>query len=107
MCRIADAHGITVTMRIPDGRESTILSFLDRGVRGITVPNLLTREEAEKLVKYSFFAPRGRRQRIPGFLMRPVWGHKVQVRAKSGPSQGRKAASLRRISTMPCASALA
>ena len=43
MCRIADALGITVMMRIPDGRESTILSFLDRGVRGITVPNLLTK----------------------------------------------------------------
>lgn len=61
MCRIADARGITVTMRIPDGQESTILSFLDRGVRGITVPNLLIKEEAEALVKYTFFAPLGLR----------------------------------------------
>ncbi len=61
MCRIADALGITVMMRIPDGRESTILSFLDRGVRGITVPNLLTKEEAELLVKHTYFAPLGLR----------------------------------------------
>ena len=61
MCHIADAHGITVTMRVPDGRESTILSFLDRGVRVIVVPNLLTRQEAEDMVKYSFYAPLGLR----------------------------------------------
>ena len=42
MCRIADAYGMTVSMRIPDGAESTILSYLDRGVRVITIPNLLT-----------------------------------------------------------------
>ena len=43
LCRIADGFGITPTMRIPDGEESTILSYLDRGIRQITVPNLLTR----------------------------------------------------------------
>ena len=57
MCRIADAYGMTVSMRIPDGAESTILSYLDRGVRVITIPNLLTAEQAKDLVKYSFFAP--------------------------------------------------
>ena len=61
LCRIADALGITVAMRIPDGRESTILSYLDRGVAQITVPNLLTREEAQALVKYAFYAPLGLR----------------------------------------------
>lgn len=61
MCRIADPYGMTVSMRIPDGAESTILSFLDRGVRVITIPNLLSREQAEELVRYSFFAPLGLR----------------------------------------------
>ena len=46
MCHIAEAHGMTVTVRVPDAHESTLLSFLDRGVRVITVPNLLTRQEA-------------------------------------------------------------
>ncbi len=61
VCRIADGFGVTVTMRVPDGRESTILSYLDRGVREIQIPNLQTREEAEALVKYAYFAPKGLR----------------------------------------------
>ena len=61
MCRIADGFGITPTMRIPDGQESTILSYLDRGIKLIVVPNLQTKEEAEALVKYSYFAPKGLR----------------------------------------------
>ena len=61
MCRIADPYGMTVSMRVPDGAESTILSYLDRGVRVITVPNLLTAQQARDLVKYSFFAPLGLR----------------------------------------------
>ncbi len=61
MCHIAEAHSMTVTVRVPDKDESTLLSFLDRGVRVLTVPNLLTKQEAEDLVKYSFFAPLGLR----------------------------------------------
>ena len=61
MCRVADGFGITPTMRIPDGRESTILSYLDRGIKMITVPNLQTKEQAQALVKYSYFAPKGLR----------------------------------------------
>ena len=59
LCKIADGFDITPTMRIPDGRESTILSYLDRGIRQITVPNLLTKQEAEDLVKFTFFQPIG------------------------------------------------
>ena len=51
LCTIADGFDVTPTMRVPDGNESTLLSYLDRGGRGITVPNNQTREEAEKLVK--------------------------------------------------------
>ena len=61
LCRVADGFGLTATMRIPDGQESTILGFLDKGIRGITVPNLQTKEEAELIVKWSYFAPLGLR----------------------------------------------
>ena len=61
LCRVADGFGLTPTMRIPDGEESTILSYLDRGIMQIMVPNLLSRQQAEDLVKYSFFAPLGLR----------------------------------------------
>lgn len=61
VCRIAEGFGMSTTMRIPDGAESTILSYLDRGVQLIVVPNLQTRAEAEALVRYTFFAPLGLR----------------------------------------------
>ena len=61
ICRIAEGFGMSTTMRIPDGAESTILSYLDRGVQLIVVPNLQTRAKAEALVKYTFFAPLGLR----------------------------------------------
>ncbi len=59
LCMIADGFDITPTMRIPDGAESTILSYLDKGIRLITVPNLKTKEEAEALVQYTYYAPIG------------------------------------------------
>jgi 4-hydroxy-2-oxoheptanedioate aldolase len=61
LCRIADGFGVTPTMRVPDHRESTLLSYLDKGIRLLIVPNLQTREEAENLVKYTYFAPLGLR----------------------------------------------
>ena len=61
LCAIADGFDITPIMRVPDHSESTILSYLDKGIRLIIVPNLRTREEAEALVKYAFFAPIGLR----------------------------------------------
>ncbi len=61
MCRLADGYGITPTMRVPDEHESTLFLFLDRGIRMATVPNLRTAEEAERLVKYCFYGPIGRR----------------------------------------------
>ena len=39
LCMITDGFEITPTMRIPDGAESTILSYRDKGIRLITVPH--------------------------------------------------------------------
>ena len=61
LCKVAHGFGVTPTMRVPDGEESTILSYLDRGIMQITVPNLLSRQQAEDLVRYTFFAPLGLR----------------------------------------------
>ena len=58
---VADGFNITPIMRVPDGAESTILSYLDKGIRLIIVPNLKTREEAEALVQYTYFSPVGLR----------------------------------------------
>ena len=61
LCRIADGYGITTSIRIPDHQESTILSYLDRGIGQIVVPDLQTKEQAEALVRNSYFAPKGLR----------------------------------------------
>ena len=74
LCAIADGYGITPAMRIPDHRESTILSYLDKGIRMIVVPNLQTKEEAEALVKYTYFAPTGLRSSTS---IRTVFGQEV------------------------------
>ena len=61
ICRIADGFGISVSVRVPDQEESTLFMYLDRGVRTITIPNLQTAAEAERLVRLCFFGPLGRR----------------------------------------------
>ena len=61
VCRVADGFGITPAMRVPDQSESTLFLYLDRGMKMITVPNLQTAEEAEKLVQYTYYYPKGRR----------------------------------------------
>lgn len=61
VCRVADGYGVTPAMRVPDQEESTLFLYLDRGIRMVTVPNLQTAEEAERLVRYCFYGPVGRR----------------------------------------------
>jgi 4-hydroxy-2-oxoheptanedioate aldolase len=75
LCRVADGFGITPTMRIPDHQPSTILTALDRGIKVITVPNLETKEQAEALVKYSYYSPKG---------LRSAAGIRVVLNAESG-----------------------
>ena len=61
LCRVADGFDITPAMRIPDQQETTILEYLDKGVRMVTVPNLKTKQEAEDIVRFCYFAPIGLR----------------------------------------------
>ena len=78
LCRVADGYGVTVSMRIPDHDESTILSYLDRGVKLIIVPNLLTADQAKSLVKYAYYAPKGLRSAT---ATRMVWNSGSNDRA--------------------------
>jgi 4-hydroxy-2-oxoheptanedioate aldolase len=61
MVRAAEAFGITPIARIPNHEDSTILRFLDRGVQGIIVPHVNTREVAEAVVKAARYWPDGHR----------------------------------------------
>ena len=61
MVRAAEVFGITPIARVPDHADATILRFLDRGVQGVIVPHINTREQAEAVVKASRYYPEGHR----------------------------------------------
>lgn len=61
LCRVADGFGITPMMRVPDQEESTLLRFLDRGIKAVVIPNLQTKKQAETLVRHCKFVPEGMR----------------------------------------------
>ena len=61
MVRAAEAFGITPITRIPDHSDSTILRFLDRGVQGIIVPHVNTREQADAIARAARYYPDGHR----------------------------------------------
>ena len=61
MVRAAEVFGITPITRIPNHEDSTILRFLDRGVQGIIVPHVNTREAAEAVARAARYHPDGHR----------------------------------------------
>ena len=61
MVRAAESFGITPIARIPNHEDSTILRFLDRGVQGIIVPHINTREDAESVAQAARYYPDGHR----------------------------------------------
>lgn len=61
MVRAAEVFDITPIARIPDHADSTILRYLDRGVQGIIVPHVNTREEADAVVRAARYYPDGHR----------------------------------------------
>ncbi len=61
MVRAAEVFGITPIPRIPDHAESTILRYLDRGLQGIIVPHVNTREEADAVARAARYYPQGYR----------------------------------------------
>lgn len=61
MVRAAEVFGITPITRVPNHEESTILGYLDRGVQGIIVPHVNTRETADCVAQAARYFPDGRR----------------------------------------------
>ena len=61
MARAAEAFDITPIARIPDHADATILRYLDRGLQGIIVPHVNTRQQAEAVARASRYYPNGHR----------------------------------------------
>ena len=61
LCRTAERHRVTTIARVPDIGSSTILRYLDRGIRGILGPHIATEADARQLVRACYFGPLGER----------------------------------------------
>ena len=61
MCRTAELYDVTPIARVPNLEQSTILRYLDRGLRGIIGPHICTGEDARRLVRACYFGPLGER----------------------------------------------
>ena len=61
MVRAAEVFDITPIARIPDHADTTILRYLDRGVQGIIVPHVNTRDEADAVARAARYFPDGHR----------------------------------------------
>jgi 2-keto-3-deoxy-L-rhamnonate aldolase RhmA len=61
LTRACDLWGMTSIIRVNQNDQSVIYRALDRGVQGIVVPHVNTREEAENVVAGGKFAPIGQR----------------------------------------------
>lgn len=61
MIRAAEAKGITPVVRVTENSETLILRTLDIGAKCIQVPQICTKEDADKLVKSTKFYPKGER----------------------------------------------
>jgi len=61
MVRAAEAVNISSLVRVPENHKETILRYLDTGVQGIHVPQVNTKEDAEKVVSASKYYPLGMR----------------------------------------------
>ncbi len=61
MVRAAEVFHITPITRVPNHDEATILGYLDRGVQGIIVPHVNTREAAEAVARAARYYPDGHR----------------------------------------------
>jgi len=61
MVRAAEARGITPVVRVTENSETLILRTLDIGVKCIQVPQISTKQDAEKVAKAISFYPQGER----------------------------------------------
>ena len=61
LARAAEAKGIEVVVRVTENKPANILRVLDVGVHSIQVPQVSTKEDAQEVVKSSYFHPKGER----------------------------------------------
>jgi 2-keto-3-deoxy-L-rhamnonate aldolase RhmA len=61
VARACDLHGITSAVRVNLNDPATITRTLDRGIQGVLVPHVNSKEEAERAVQGALYPPAGAR----------------------------------------------
>ncbi|WP_053366311.1 HpcH/HpaI aldolase family protein [Bacillus sp. FJAT-27245] len=61
MIRAAEVVGLTPFVRVSENSEGAILRALDAGAKGVVVPHIRTKKDAEKAVRASRYYPLGMR----------------------------------------------
>lgn len=61
LVRAASLRGTTPIARVPTNQSHIILRFMDTGVHGIHVPQVNSGAEAEKVIQFTKYHPRGNR----------------------------------------------
>ena len=85
MARGADCAGIAPIVRVSDNRPELILRALDSGAAGVQIPQVGSREEAQRAVEAAKYAPLGRRgvsifTRAGGYLGSPDHSERCNAR---------------------------
>lgn len=61
MIRAAEKVGLIPIVRVAENNEKKILQVLDIGSYGVEVPDINTKEQAEALVRFAYYSPKGER----------------------------------------------
>jgi 4-hydroxy-2-oxoheptanedioate aldolase len=59
--RVCDLWGTTSLVRVNSNEPAIVSRTLDRGIQGVLVPHVNTKEQAERAVSGAYFAPAGKR----------------------------------------------
>ena len=72
MAMAADAVGITAIARPRSNASADIQAVMDRGVKGVQIPHIITRADAERAVAAVKFGPEGSRGLAAGNTAGPL-----------------------------------
>jgi len=61
MVRAADLVGVSTIVRVPENNAAQILRYLDLGAHGVQVPHMTTKDDAQRVVDATKYAPQGSR----------------------------------------------
>lgn len=75
-------------VRIPEASEAWVKRILDAGAQGVMVPRVESAAEAEEIVSWAFYAPKGKRGDALRVLQATAWGREAGTYKKAWNDDG-------------------